>query len=116
VTHTAESYAYRVSGTSGPALVYSGDCGNAGDLAALVQRGDVLLTEVSFGLGPVPPGAFHLDATAVGALAADRRPSRVLLTHLQMGHDPGATVAAVRSRFDGPVDLMRPGLRLSLGT
>jgi ribonuclease BN (tRNA processing enzyme) len=114
VTHTAESYAYRVSGTSRPALVYSGDCGNAADLAPLVQRGDVLLTEISFGLGPVPQGAFHLDATAVGALAADRRPSRVLLTHLQMGHDPAATVAAVRARFAGPVELMRPGLRLSL--
>ena len=115
VTHTAESYAYRVTGSSGPSLVYSGDCGRAADLAPLVQPGDVLLTEVSFGLGPVPPGAFHLDAPAVGALAAERRPSRVLLTHLQMGHDPAATVAAVRAMFDGPVELMRPGLRLALG-
>ena len=30
----------------------------------------VLLTEVSFGPGPVPPGAGHLDGPAVGALAA----------------------------------------------
>lgn len=115
VTHTSESYAFRVSGSSGPALVYSGDCGRAADLAALLQPGDVLLTEVSFGLGPVPAGAFHLDAPAVGALAADRCPSRVLLTHLQMGHDPLATIDLVRAQFGGPVDLMRPGVRLALG-
>ena len=115
VLHTNESYAYRVRGSSGPALVYSGDCGRASDLAASVRPGDVVLTEVSFGPGPVPPGAFHLDAPAVGAMAAERRPSRVLLTHLQMGHDPAATVAGVRARFDGPVDLMRPGLRVRLG-
>jgi ribonuclease BN (tRNA processing enzyme) len=114
VTHTDESYAYRVTGSSGPSVVYSGDCGRAGDLAPLLRPGDVLLTEVSFGPGPVPAGAFHLDAPAVGMLAADRRPSQVLLTHLQMGFDPEATRALVRERFHGPVELMRPGMRLAL--
>ena len=33
----------------------------------------------------------------------------MLLAHLQMGHDPDATVAAVRERFDGPVELVEPG-------
>ena len=34
-----------------------GDCGRAGDLAPLIRPGDTLLVEVSFGIGPVPPGA-----------------------------------------------------------
>ena len=84
------------------------------DLAPLIRPGDALLTEVSFGPAAVAPGAFHLNAPAVAELAAERRPGRVLLTHLQMGHDADETIAIVRASYDGPVDLMRPGLRLDL--
>ena len=71
--------------------------------------GDALLSEVSFGPGPVPPDAQHLDGPAVGSLAARTGSGRVLLTHLQMGFDREATVASVRARYDGPVDLVDPG-------
>jgi ribonuclease BN (tRNA processing enzyme) len=115
VTHTDESYAFRVaSAGDGPGLVYSGDCGRATDLVPLIHPGDVLLVEVSFGPGPVPPGALHLNADAVGELAATARAGRVLLTHLQMGHDESTTIAAVAARFDGPVELMEPGSRLTV--
>jgi ribonuclease BN (tRNA processing enzyme) len=112
VTHTEESYAIRVTpaddlGAAG--LVYSGDCGRADDLAPLVRPGDTLLVEVAFGPGPVPVGDLHLDGPAVGALAAATRPGRVLLTHLQVGRDPEATIAAVRAAYDGPVDLVADG-------
>jgi ribonuclease BN (tRNA processing enzyme) len=109
VTHTDESYAFRVPAGAGRGLVYSGDCGRAADLAPLIQPGDVLLTEVSFGPGPVPAGAFHLDGPGVGDLAAGTRPSCVLLTHLQMGFDADETVQAVRRRFDGEVVMVAPG-------
>jgi ribonuclease BN (tRNA processing enzyme) len=115
VTHTDESYAFRVAAAGdGPGLVYSGDCGRAADLEPLIHPGDVLLIEVSFGAGPVPPGALHLNADAVGELAAAARAGRVLLTHLQMGHDEATTIAAVKARFDGPVELMEPGSRLTI--
>ena len=110
VTHTDESYGFRVAPAAGGAgLVYSGDCGRAEDLAALVRPGDTLLSEVSFGAGPVAPGALHLDGPAVGRLATAGRAGRVLLTHLQMGFDPIAAVDSVRERFDGPVALVSPG-------
>jgi len=109
VTHTADSYAFRVSTEDEPGLVYSGDCGRAADLVPLVRPGDVLLVEVSFGPGPVSPGAQHLDAPAVARLAVATRPARVLLTHLQMGFDPPATVEAVRDGWSGPVELVEPG-------
>jgi len=109
VTHTRESYAFRVSSGDGSALVYSGDCGRAADLEGLVRQGDALLVEASFGAGPVATGAGHLDGPAVGALAANVRPARVLLTHLQMGFDPAATITSVAARFDGPIDLVEPG-------
>jgi ribonuclease BN (tRNA processing enzyme) len=117
VTHTDESYAVRVSLAGGPAspgLVYTGDCGCADDLAPLIRPGDTLLSEVAFGPGPVPVGDLHLDGPSVGELAAATGPARVLLTHLQMGRDPAATIAAVRARYAGPVALVADGDRIPL--
>jgi ribonuclease BN (tRNA processing enzyme) len=112
VTHTDESYAVRLSHagvTSAPGLVYSGDCGRAGDLEPLVRPGDTILSEVAFGPGPVPVGDLHLDGPAVGELAAATGAGRVLLTHLQMRRDPAAAIAAVRARYAGPVQLVSDG-------
>ena len=115
VTHTASSFGFRVSeaasGGAGPrpGLVYSGDCGRAEDIDVLARPGDTLLSEVSFGPGPVVPGAEHLDGPAVGDLATRVGAARVLLTHLQMGYDREATVESVRARFGGPVELVDPG-------
>jgi ribonuclease BN (tRNA processing enzyme) len=114
VTHTDESYAVRVAPASGngPGLVYSGDCGRAEDITPLVRPGDVLLSEVSFGAGPVPQGVAHLDGPAVGRLATSTRAGGVLLTHLLMGHDPEAAVASCRTEYAGPVQMVWPGSRL----
>ena len=128
VTHTDSSFGFRVSpGSSGaatpgsgaatPGLVYSGDCGRAEDLDALVRPGDTLLCEVSFGAGPVVPGAEHLDGPAVGELASRTGAGRVLLTHLQMGFDRAATVDSVRARFTGgPVELVDPGFETTIAS
>jgi ribonuclease BN (tRNA processing enzyme) len=116
VTHTDSSFAFRVAAADrpSPGLVYSGDCGRSEDLAALIRPGDVLLSEVSFGPGPVAPDAFHLDGPMVGALAQSSEAGRVLLTHLQMGFDRDETVETVRARFDGPVDLVDPGFTTTI--
>lgn len=114
VSHTEESYAIRVSAGDGPGLVYSGDCGRTEDLVPLVAPGDALLAEVSFGPGPVPAGVLHLDGPAVGRLATATGAGRVLLTHLQMGYDPEATLAATRALFAGPVELMWPGTQMDV--
>jgi ribonuclease BN (tRNA processing enzyme) len=118
VRHTADSFAFRVSiagDPDSPGLVYSCDCGAAMDLAPLVRPGDDLLVEASFGEGPVPPGAEHLDAPAIAGLAGATHPGRILLTHIQMGHDPDAAAAAMQGRFDGPVLVAEPGLEVSIG-
>jgi len=110
VTHTDESYAIRVApAAGGPGLVYSGDCGNADDVAPLIRPGDTLLAEVSFGVGPAKPGAQHLDGPTVGRLASATGVAGALLTHLQMGNDPDATVASCRAAYDGPVAMVWPG-------
>jgi len=109
VQHSGESYGFRVSANGGPGLVYSGDCGRAEDLDVLLRPGDHLLSEVSFGPGPVPAGAAHLDGPDIWLLAARRRVGRILLTHLQMGFNPVAAVASVRAVYEGPVQLVEPG-------
>ena len=111
VSHAGQSYAFRVSLPGRAGLVYSGDCGRADDLVVLIRPGDTLLSEVSFGPGPVPPGAAHLDGPAVGDLAARTQVAQVLLTHLLMRFDPIETVASVRGSFDGPVRIVAPGDR-----
>lgn len=117
VTHTRDSHAYRVASAEGggPGLVYSGDCGRAEDLDVLVRPGDTLLSEVSFGPGPVEPGAIHLDGPAVAALANRTGVGAVLLTHLQMGFDETATVESVRATYQGPVTLVVPGDGFAIG-
>ena len=114
VTHADESFAFRIAVAGRPGLVYSGDCGRAEDLDALMRRGDTLLSEVSFGPGPVPASAAHLDGPTVGALAARTQAGRVLLTHLLMGHDEAQTVASAQRAYDGPVDIVHPGDAFSL--
>jgi ribonuclease BN (tRNA processing enzyme) len=139
VTHTDESYAVRVSvvrpgvaagsgasapagsgviagsgAPAGPGLVYSGDCGRADDLIPLIRPGDTLLAEASFGAGPVPAGAEHLDAAAAGRAATAGRAARLLLTHIQMGYDRGEALAAAQSTFSGPVQLVTEGDRFEV--
>ena len=114
VTHTADSHAFRVSAGGGAGLVYSGDCGRAEDLDGLVHAGDVILSEVSFGPGPVPHDTIHLDGPAVGALAARTGAGRVLLTHLQMGFDQAATASSVAAAYRGPIDFVEPGARFTI--
>jgi ribonuclease BN (tRNA processing enzyme) len=115
VRHTAESYAIRVApAAGGPGLVYSGDCGRAADLGPLIEPGDTLLTEVSFGPGPVPAGVAHLDGPSVAGVASASGAGRVLLTHLQMGHDPDETVASVRAGYAGDVSFVWPGTVLEV--
>jgi ribonuclease BN (tRNA processing enzyme) len=115
VAHTEESYGMRVSSADGsPGLVYTGDISRWQDVAGLIRPGDVLLSEVSFGPGPVPPGAMHLDGPSVGELATVSRAGRVLLTHLQMRFEPEPTVASVESVYGGPVEFVWPGSSLEL--
>jgi len=118
VTHTDESYAVRVSvaggGAGGPGLVYSGDCGRPEDLIPLIRPGDTLLSEASFGAGPVPPGTDHLTGAMAGQAAARGGAARLLITHLLMGYDRGATLADAATAFSGPTQLVTEGDRFEV--
>jgi ribonuclease BN (tRNA processing enzyme) len=115
VAHTNESYAIRVSvaaggsgpgASAGPGLVYSGDCGHAEDLLPLIRPGDTLLSEASFGAGPVAPGAQHITSGDAARVAAAGDAARLLLTHILSGHSRADTLAAAQSIFAGPIQLV----------
>jgi ribonuclease BN (tRNA processing enzyme) len=114
VTHAGESRAYRVAvaGAKGPGIVYSGDVGDPDDLRPLIRPGDVLLSEATFGPGPVPAGMLHLDAPSVGRLATQTGVSRLVIAHVRMGFHLDATLLAARGAFAGPTSIARPGDRL----
>lgn len=114
VTHTDDSYGFRVTVDGGPALVYSGDCGKARDLLRLVRPGDLLLTEIGWGAGPSPVEGVHLDGASIAELAAEARPGRILLTHIQMGYDLDDALASVRAGYAGDVRFVWPGDRLEV--
>jgi len=116
VAHTEESYAVRVTAGPGAAagLVYSGDCGRAGDLEPLVRPGDTLLSEASFGAGPVVPAAQHLTSADAARVASAGGAGRLLLTHVLSGHSRGETLAAAQAEFAGPIQLVTEGDRFEV--
>lgn len=129
VTHKEESYAFRVApapgggaggagvgGASAPSagLVYSGDCGRAEDLLPLIRPGDTLLSEASFGAGPIAEGAGHITSADAARVASAGGASRLLLTHILAGHSRDDALAAARAAFSGPIQLVTEGDRFEV--
>jgi len=111
VTHTSESYAFRVSVGNGttPGLVYSGDCSCPEDLIPLIHAGDTVLCEASFGAGPVAEGAEHMTSKEAALAAARGGAGRLLLTHVLPGRSREEALAAACSVYGGPVQLVTEG-------
>ena len=122
VAHTNESYAFRVAvmgvaggpGGSAAAIVYSGDCARVDDLAPLIHPGDTMLSEATFGAGPVAPGAQHITSGDVARVAAQCGAARLLLTHVLSTHSRSGTLSAARDAFAGPVQLITEGDRFEV--
>jgi ribonuclease BN (tRNA processing enzyme) len=136
VTHTEESYAFRVVvaagasggdagggggagrgggvGAKGAGLVYSGDCGRAEDLLPLIRPGDTLLSEASFGAGPVAEGAGHITAADAARVASTAGAARLLLTHVLSGRFRADALAAAEAAFGGPIQLVTEGDRFEV--
>ncbi len=77
---------------NGRSLVYSGDTGPGGDLAAAAQGCDVLLCEASYE-GDRTPDLWdgHLTATEVGHLASAAEATELIVTHLRATQDRDRT-------------------------
>jgi ribonuclease BN (tRNA processing enzyme) len=129
VAHTSDSFAFRVSAVPngsglgrdsgsapGPSagLVYSGDCSRAEDLLALIRPGDTLLSEASFGAGPIAAGAQHITSGDAGRVATTGGAARLLITHVLAGHSRDENLAAAQATFTGRVQLVTEGDRFEV--
>jgi ribonuclease BN (tRNA processing enzyme) len=125
VAHTNESYAFRVAvavesavgaeaARAAAGLVYSGDCARVDDLVPLIHPGDTVLSEATFGAGPVAPGAQHITSGDVARVAAQCGAARLLLTHVLSTHSRNGTLASARAAFPGPVQLVTEGDRFEV--
>jgi ribonuclease BN (tRNA processing enzyme) len=119
VTHSENSYAFRVTDSTepdGPGLVYSGDCGRADDLLPLIHDGDTVLCEAFWSTREPIPSANHLSATEAADVARRGRASHLILTHVLESYDPGAALEAATEVFPGTVRLAEPELVETIGT
>ena len=117
VTHSPQSYAFRVTDASdpdAPGLVYSGDCGRADDLLPLIHAGDTLLCEAFWSTLEPVPDANHLSAHQAADVARRGGAAHLILTHILESHGPQAGLQAARRVFPGSVELAEPGLVVSV--
>ena len=96
-------------------LVYSGDTGPGGDLAALAKGCDLLLCEATLqgalGKDRYP---YHLSALEAGAIARAAGVGRLLVTHLSPTLDAAVSMSEAGHEFDGSLDLAVPGMEVEL--
>lgn len=91
-------------------LVYSGDTGPGGDLAALARDADLLLCEATYQGEPAADRyPHHLFASEAGALARASGARRLVLTHIGPTLDPERSAAEAAAAFGGPVGVAVPG-------
>jgi ribonuclease BN (tRNA processing enzyme) len=113
VTHIEDSYAFRLANSS-RGLVYSGDCGKADDLLALLRPGDTLLCEAAYGTDQEAGGGSHLTARQAAGAAARGQAGRLILTHVLDDHLDDDLKAAAAEVFDGELLVASPGLAIEL--
>ncbi|MHB1066077.1 MAG: MBL fold metallo-hydrolase [Candidatus Nanopelagicales bacterium] len=110
--HPVEAYCIKVS-ADGRSITYSGDTGPSAGLVRLARGTDIALFEASFvGTGHAP--GLHMSGADAGRAAADADAGLLLLTHLVAWNDPEQVRAEAAAVFDGPIELARPGLTVTL--
>ena len=117
VKHSDNSFGFRVARSGSdelPGLVFSGDCGEARDLLAIIRPGDTLLSEATWGVSEAVPEAAHLTARDAGWAAREGRASQLVLTHMLDKVDPVQAVAAAQRVFPGTVRVATPGFQVPI--
>lgn len=112
VLHDAPCFGVRAS-ADGLVVGYTGDTGPCRRVAELAGGVDLLISEAGYGLVAPHEQPVHLIAPQAGAVAADARAARLLLTHLAGADIDGCVAAAEAAGARGVVGA-RPGLVVEL--
>jgi ribonuclease BN (tRNA processing enzyme) len=115
VTHIPDSYAFRVTvtGSDGPGLVYSGDCGEPDDLLPLIHPGDIVLCEAGFGTRRDAP-QIHLTAQEAASVAKRGEAEWLYLTHIHHRYDTEEVRGAAVNEFGTNVGIAQPGMTIDI--
>lgn len=98
-------------------LVYSGDTGPGGDLAAMANGASLLLSEAALqGVRDSKTFPHHLTAVDAGEIAAWAGVERLVLTHILASMDPMVSVEEASRVYEGPVDYAAPGSTFEIPT
>ena len=115
VVHNPESLAYRITGTDGGRLVYSGDTDECESLVHLARGVELLICESA--RPDAMKVAGHMTPSLAGRIAARAGVGHLVLTHLYPECETVDLAAECRRTWDGPLtvaqDLMR--IRLAAG-
>lgn len=108
VDHDVPGFALRVDGPDG-SFAYSGDTAPCAALDELAAGCEALLCEAgAAGHDPGEKAAHHTPEEA-GATAARAGARRLIVTHVALGLSGEEAAVRAQTRFDGPVELARPG-------
>ncbi|MFN2488266.1 MAG: MBL fold metallo-hydrolase [Actinomycetota bacterium] len=115
MAHPVDTLGVRVE-LDGAVLAYSSDTGPDANLSALAHEADLFICEATL-QDSDKSWEGHTSASQAGALAAQLRVHRLMLTHLPPGRDAGVSLdEARRTCGDVPVELATDGMRYEVGT
>lgn len=109
--HTDVSICVRLSGSWGT-LGYTGDTGPSDSVAGFLTGCDVLLAECA--LTDPPRFEGHLTPASLVSLAAQARPSLLVVTHVYPPTEPHLIVEEVGRRWGGRVEAAHDGMTLTI--
>ncbi|WLP91373.1 cyclic nucleotide-degrading phosphodiesterase [Gordonia sp. NB41Y] len=110
VDHPPETYGLRITSPEGKVVAYSGDTALCDELIDLAAGADVFLCEASWSHDPAArPEHLHLSGIDAGEAATKANVKALAITHVAPWTDAELILAEARSRFGGPVELVRQG-------
>lgn len=109
VEHSDESIAYRITGSGGKSVVYSGDTDFSDNLVTLAKNADILICESA--LPDELKVAGHLTPSLAGLIARQANVKKLVLTHFYPECDQVDIEKQCRKTWYGPLvlaeDLMK---------
>jgi ribonuclease BN (tRNA processing enzyme) len=112
VAHRQESLAYRITGTDGKSVVYSGDTDVCENLAVIARDADLFICESALPDALKAPG--HLTPSRAGEIAAKARAGKLVLTHFYPACDTVDIMKECRKTYSGPLVLAEDLMQFTL--
>jgi ribonuclease BN (tRNA processing enzyme) len=103
VEHNPESIAYRITGSDGESVVYSGDTDFSENLVILSKDADLLICESALPDGLKVSG--HLTPSLAGEIARRANVRKLVLTHFYPECDQADIEKECRKAYEGPLVL-----------